>query len=194
MNLLWHMIDNACLHYLYLVNTGRNLCDLFINKNAFIIKDITIYLANCQQYSVPIVSESCYHQNIKSFLSNHNFNVDYWMEIIYHLGENRYRAIYHNQVIIPFPPYTLDEIQPSNAFHLEIIYAEYHGADVTSLLKEYAGPKGNFYCDKGLYITLNHISGLTKTPGAALLLTDNNADDYSFKADKRIMLTPTLLD
>lgn len=201
--IMWHIVDDICLKYINLVNIGRNFCDRFIDKNNFTIKHITIYLSNDQQYSINISSNSFHYKNIDEFIRHCDIHTianhiskenDYWLEIVYSYNENRYRIIYNKWDQIKFPPYTLEEIQnvnASNTFKFEIIYADYNEEDITALIKEYAGPKSNFYHDKEFHVTLERIIGsgvLKKYNSKQLIITDNNAEDYSFKDAERIVL------
>jgi len=176
----WHMIDKMCLNYLNLVIMGRNFCDRFINKDDFKINQITMYLSNDQQYALNSLLDG---HTLVNDISN---DQDYWIEIVYYHNERRYRVIYNKWDQIKFPPYTLEEIKSDNVadtFRIEIIYADYNDEDITALIKEYAGPKGNFYHDKEFHVTLERIIGsgaIKKYNDKQLLITDNNANDHSF--------------
>ena len=191
-NFVEYVIDNMFMSFIYLVNKGRNLCDTFINKSAFMIKSIKVYIDNDHHHSLDVKSNELYYDNINTFMASYDIPIvltdkDYWIEIMYYYGEIRYRIIYNKWNKIHFPPYTLEEINASNKFKMEIIYAEYNKEDITSLLKEYVGPMRNFYHDKDLHITPKQICR-NNVDNNEILITDNNADDYYFKDNDKICL------
>jgi len=202
MDFLLSMIDTTCLWYLYLTNSCRSLCDKFIDKNTFTVTNIHIHTNSGRKVVDSLISHNFQYKNIAEFLANHNMpwiaqqivkEEDYWMEVIYYLGETRYRVIYNKWDQVQFPPYTLEEIKgsKSNIFQMEIIYADYNDQDITTLIREYAGPNGNFYSEKSWFINLERIIGsgaIKQVNDKPLLITDNSADDHIFHHKDRIKL------
>jgi len=137
---------------------------------------------------------------IDYFIRNNNitlfnltkFKNDYsYFEILYSCNNKQYRMILNNNHILNihnyYPPYKETEL---NNFEDIILSAELvlqdNKKDVTKLLNEYIGPKGNFYQDIPNYIQLmlNHITTEKETK---LNIMDNNVKEYSFNDDNNVI-------
>ncbi len=110
------------------------------------------------------------------------------VEIIYILNNIQYRVLYSykNNKKILFPLYDIDEFNDYDnniGFRNGILHASHNNKDITELIKEYAGPKNNFYSDKNINLLYNHIIHDNKD----LLITDKLAEDYVFNNDNNII-------
>ena len=119
------------------------------------------------------------------------------LEIIYYQGDETYRIIYDKKDNIIFPPYQSDDITSHNVidnYQNGILFATYNDKDITELLKEYAGPKGNFYHDKDILVTMDkmkyalNIFKYNHDDKHELIITDNYALDHTFENDDPLLL------
>ena len=109
-----------------------------------------------------------------------------YLEVTYVLMGEQYRVTYSYGELanVVFPPYNPKDILEHRQCIREgviedqgVLYGEYGGDDITDYLREYAGPKGNFYED-------NHnimIRGLWLCEGDdddMILITDNDCNEY----------------
>jgi len=123
--------------------------------------------------------------------SHLGYQPGYHLEIYYQQGAHKYRIIYDSQTTIQFPPYhsqEIDEHLTSEEYQNNVLFATYLDQDVTEILKQLAGPKGNFYQDKGINMNFDKVKkiihlhlGQTPSEPANLLITDNYANDYTFQ-------------
>ena len=116
------------------------------------------------------------------------------LDVRYEIMGQRYHIVYQrgSDPHIVYPPYTVDELREfmsTSTALVSIIHAERDGDDLTDLVTEYAGPKGNFYEDKeGIVIKGDWIFRDPSDSRGRLAITDGECKDYLFPTEQAIGL------
>lgn len=195
-------------YYLTISNSLKNIIDTFISKDAIKIKQIFLYIDETQKMDLTdyIHEHRLNYHDIDMFLEKKKKSLsgidlekaqNLHLEIVYHHGEENYRIVYGQGEKIQFPIYPSSEIKSHRLidnYQNGVLFATYRDKDVTDLLKEYAGPKGNFYQDKDIYITLDkikyalHVYRDKDDPEHELIITDNFAQDHTFQSGDKVVI------
>ncbi len=173
-------IQKIILHY----GEGQNIeLTSYIEKDDLKYTDLYDFLRNIKSLP-PLLGEG----------EDHKLH----LEIVYRQSDEKYRIMYGEDDQINFPVYNDDEVQSHNVidtYKNGVLSAFYQDQDVTNIIKEYAGPKGNFYHDRDIYITMDKMRYVLHTyrdkddKNHQLIITDNFADDHVFKERDALVLS-----
>lgn len=193
MNLLLKCFDRLLLNYSTFSQFCIKYLDNFIPQNTIEIKQILLHPPHSSSGRTQDITTEIPNKldflNLSSLIYtfNKNYHPKSNIEIIYYWQEQIYRIVYDYNDPIIFPPYTIEDLEKKEEKYKNgVLFAIYLEQDVTDLIKGYAGPKGNFYEDKKLTITLNKLKcgleyrGFLVGEGDNLIITDNYAEDHAF--------------
>ena len=151
---------------------------LFYNNMIYYILRLINYCSNIYYYNFDFYSKS---NIIDKIIINNKIYTDEYtnktleqlskineLKIIFYMEKNRYIVLFnYNQLYSTFPIYTLEELNVKKGFNESsdnIVYIELYDINneqmihsdkinkqIMSIIKEFSGPKGNFYLDKNMY-------------------------------------------
>ena len=190
---LFQLITFRCiLIYNYFEIKLKQFKKYYFPDEVYYLKEIRLY-KNVEEYQTltKYMDYFIRKNNITLFNLNKFQNNYSYIELLYLCNNKSYRMILNNSHILNiqnyYPPYKETEL---NNFEDIILSAELvlqdNTKDVTKLLNEYIGPKGNFYEDITDYtpLLLNHITTEKETK---LNIMDNNVKEYSFNDNNNVI-------
>lgn len=180
-------IVDYILYYKILIQNNfyyKSLMDYYFYPNY--IKSVELYDGDITYYITNIFTNMLSNNNVKwddiiDLLSLDTTDVR--IEIQYYINEKYYRVNYNYGDNIIFPLY-----QPSETINYDIDYykrilsAECDGEDITEIIREYAGPLGDFYEGKGHKMLLKNI-----IKGKELKITNILLNEYTYKNNEELI-------
>ena len=185
-------IFRCILIYNYICLKLVKLKDKYFPSEIYHLNEIRLY-KNVEEYQTlsKYIDYFIRNNNITLFnLTKFQNNYTY-IELLYSCKNKQYRMILNNSHILNiqnyYPPYKETELDNFEDIILsaELVLQD-NKKDVTKLLNEYIGPKGNFYEDITDYTPLQ-LGHITLEKNTKLNIMDNNVKEYSFNDTNNVI-------
>lgn len=172
------------------------------NRHNFVVVNTTLYVDdNCPGYKVNVELFGVTHwRDIYDAVHQQysDLNLDELpearLDVQYEVLGEKYHIVYKQDVSprIVYPPYTIDDLRDylnSSRVLLPIMHAERNNVDITDLVVQYAGPKGNFYIDNvDIVVRGEWISSNSSDKNCDITLMDGECKEYLFSSKSNMGL------
>jgi len=213
-----YAFDTIAYWHIVTVQEAKKLLDTYFPQEKLRIKHVILHYSGSENQQLdltPYIESTQFNYSgligfLEGYVLDGNNEIgldihqvkDLHLEIVYHQGDEnkKYRIVYDKVDKINFPPYQYEEAKEhahsmADNYQNGVLFATYNEEDVTDLVKEYAGPKGNFYQDKDIYLSLDkmkyalHVYRDKNDPNHELIITDNFAKDHVFQEGDKLILS-----